>query len=209
MITVKNLTKKFNDNIVLDDVSVEFKEGKIYGLIGRNGSGKSVFLKLLCGFYNPNSGSILYDNIDICKSLTFPPDTRCMIEKPDFISELTGFENLRMLAKIQNRINDEKILQTMEEVNLHKEIYKPFYAYSLGSRQKLGIAQVLMENPKVIILDEPFNGIEASTTALLREKLKEEKKQGKIIIIATHMKEDIENLVDDIYEFSDGKLNKK
>ena len=204
----KEITKSFKNNIVLDDVNLTFKEGNIYGLIGRNGSGKSVFLKILCGFYRPDKGKIIYDGLDLFESSSFPPDTRCMIEKPTFIPDLSGFDNLKLLAKIQNKISDNQILDTMKKLNLDKEINKSFSKYSLGTKQKLGIAQVLMENPKIIILDEPFNGIENSTVELVRNLLLEEKKKGKIIIIATHIKEDLEKLVDEVYEFDNGKVKK-
>lgn len=208
MIKVENVTKTFKNNVVLEDVNITFEEGKIYGLIGRNGSGKSVFLKIICGFYKPSSGKVYYDDLDLFSSDSFPPDTRCMIEKPSFIPDLTGFENLRLLAKIQNKISDEQILEVMNKLNLGKEINKAFSKYSLGTKQKLGIAQVLMEDPKVIILDEPFNGVENSTVDDIRKMLLEEKSKGKIIIIATHIKEDLEKLVDEIYEFDGGKVSK-
>ena len=211
MIKVEEITKKFKNNVVLDNVSMTFKEGNIYGLIGRNGSGKSVFLKVLCGFYKPNSGKVYYDKIDLFETDSFPPDTRCMIEKPNFIPDLSGFENLKLLANIQNKISDEQIIDTMKKLHLDKEINKSFSKYSLGTKQKLGIAQVLMENPKVIILDEPFNGIENTTVDEVRKILLEEKKKGKIIIIATHIKDDLEKLVDEVYEFDNGcvtKMNK-
>lgn len=208
MIKVEGITKTFKNNVVLDDISMTFKEGKVYGLIGRNGSGKSVFLKILCGFYKPDKGKVFYDKLDLFESDSFPPDTRCMIEKPNFIPDLSGFENLKLLAKIQNKISDDQILDTMKKLNLNKEINKSFSKYSLGTKQKLGIAQVLMEDPRVIILDEPFNGIENSTVEDVRKLLLEEKKNGKIIIIATHIKEDLEKLVDEVYEFDNGKVTK-
>ena len=208
MIKVEGITKTFKNNVVLDDISMTFKEGKVYGLIGRNGSGKSVFLKILCGFYKPDKGKVFYDKLDLFESDSFPPDTRCMIENPNFIPDLSGFENLKLLAKIQNKISDDQILDTMKKLNLNKEINKSFSKYSLGTKQKLGIAQVLMEDPRVIILDEPFNGIENSTVEDVRKLLLEEKKNGKIIIIATHIKEDLEKLVDEVYEFDNGKVTK-
>lgn len=209
MISVNNVSKSFKNTMVLKKVNLEFHEGKIYGLIGRNGSGKSVFLKLLCGFYMPDTGTICYDGVDIASSTDFPPNTRCMIEKPSFIPELSGFENLKLLAKIQNRITDKDILNVMNELNMSAEINKPFFTYSLGNKQKLGIAQVLMENPHVIILDEPFNGVEYETVNLLRNKLIEEKNKGKIIVLATHMKEDIDNLVDEVIEFDNGIVERR
>ena len=141
-IDVKNLSKEFNGIKVLDNVNLQFEEGKIYGLIGRNGSGKSVFLKILCNFYAPTSGEILFDNINIYKENIFPPETRALIEKPSFLPDTTGFDNLKLLASIQNRISDEEILNTLKKLNLIEDKDKKYKNYSLGMKQKLGIAQV-------------------------------------------------------------------
>ncbi len=199
-IEVKNVEKIFKNNVILKNINITFDEGKIYGLIGRNGSGKSVFLKMLCSFYEPTSGEILYDGVNIIKEQKFPPSTLALIEKPMFIDELTGFDNLKLLAKIQNKIGDKEILEALEVVNLLKDKDKVVKNYSLGMKQKLGIAQVIMENPKVIILDEPFNGIEDETVIELRKYLKKIKKD-KIIIIATHIKEDLFEIVDKTIKF--------
>lgn len=206
-IDVKNLSKEFNGVKVLDNVNLQFEEGKIYGLIGRNGSGKSVFLKILCNFYAPTYGEVLFDNINIYKENIFPPETRALIEKPSFLPDVTGFDNLKLLASIQNRISDEEILNTLKKLNLIEDKDKKYKNYSLGMKQKLGIAQVLMENPKIIILDEPFNGIENATAKKVRDILKSEAKSGKIIILASHIKEDIEELADVVYEFDCGKTS--
>lgn len=207
-VEVKNITKKFKNITVVDDVNITLESGNIYGLVGRNGSGKSVFLKMLCAFYNPTSGEILQDGYDYIKNNEFPKDTRALIEGPDFLPELTGFENLKLLASIQNKINDEKILETLTSVNLIEEKDKKYGEYSLGMKQKLGIAQVLMEDPKFIILDEPFNGIELASVKDIKKLLKEEKKKDKIMIVTSHIKEDVEELSDKIYMFDAGKLSK-
>ena len=172
------------------------ESGKIYGFIGRNGSGKSVLLKMICGFYVPTSGCILLDSYDYIANNSFPNDTRALIEKPSFLSDLTGFENLKLLASIKNEITDDDIKRTMEMVNLsNNDANKKYSKYSLGTKQKLGIAQVLMENPKMLILDEPFNGVENETANKIRKVLIEEKKKNKIIIIASHIKEDRKSVV--------------
>ena len=203
-----SVCKSFKKTSVLQDVNVEFTAGKIYGLIGYNGSGKSVFLKLLCGFYEPTSGEIYFDGVGLKKSGLFPPSTRSLIEKPNFLSYLTGLENLKLLANIQKQITEQQIIDTLEKVNLKNDMNKKYCEYSLGMKQKLGIAQVLMEDPEVMILDEPFNGIEDDTAKKLRKVLLEEKKKNKIIIIATHIKEDIEQLADVVYRLEEGKLKK-
>lgn len=205
-IEVKNLSKEFKKILILDNISVTFEKGKIYGLIGRNGSGKSVFLKILCALYEPTNGEVLYDETNIFKEEKIPSNTRALIESPNFIEELTGYENLEMLANIQNKIGRHEIEEALRKVNLYEEKDKKYIKYSLGMKQKLGIAQVLMEDPEVMILDEPFNGIEEETAVKLRDILKEERKKGKIIILASHIKEDIENLADVIYKFDGGKI---
>ena len=206
---VKNVSKSFKNNQVLNKINISLESGKIYGLIGRNGSGKSVFLKTICGFYKPDSGEIFYDNVDIVKNKSFPINTRALIEKPSFLPNLTGYENLELLASIQKRIGKKEIDEVLERVNLSSEKNKKYSTYSLGTKQKLGIAQVLMENPEIMIFDEPLNGVENETANKIRTILKEEKAKGKLIIVASHIKEDIEMLADEIYEFDAGNIIKK
>lgn len=206
---IKNLTKKFGDNVVLEDINLELNSNKIYGFIGRNGSGKSVLLKIICGFYTPTTGHILLDGDDYISRNEFPTNTRALIEKPKFLPDLTGYENLKLLASIQNKVGKKEIEETMNKLNLTADANKKYSKYSLGTKQKLGIAQVLMEDPKLIILDEPFNGVENDTAKNIRELLKQEKEKGKIIIIASHIKEDIVGLADIVYEIDGGKIKNK
>lgn len=208
-IEFKNVTKKFKDIIILNNINLTFESGNIYGLFGRNGLGKSVFLKLLCGFYTPSEGEILYNGENLNKKLEFPPNTRALIEKPNFFPDLTGFENLKFLAEIQNKITDKEINDILEFLGLEKDKNKKYSKYSLGMKQKLGIAQVLMENPDVIVLDEPFNGVENVTVLKIIDYLKEEAKKGKLIFISTHIMEDLEKLTDKIYYFDNGAINEK
>ena len=205
-IVIKNLTKKFKENTVIDDVNISFESGKIYGLIGKNGSGKSLFLKLLCGFYFPTSGTISYNNIILDSRKSYPPSTRALIEHPDFIPNLTGFQNLKLLAEIKNKIDEKKILNAMEIVNIKEEKDKKYAKYSLGMKQKLGLAQVIMEDPEVMIFDEPLNGIDDETAKKFRDFLRKEKQKEKLIIIASHIKEDINYLCDTVYKFENGKV---
>ena len=203
---IKNLSKTFGDNIVLQDINLTLTGGKIYGFIGRNGSGKSVLLKMICGFYTPTTGKILLNDYDYTSENAFPNNTRALIEKPKFLPDLTGLENLELLASVQNKIGTKEIKEWLEKLNLTKEANKKYCKYSLGTKQKLGIAQVLMENPDLIILDEPFNGVENDTANRIRSLLIEEKKKNKIILIATHIKEDITSLADTVYEIDGGKI---
>lgn len=205
-IETKNLSKSFKNIEVISDVNLTFKSGNIYGLYGRNGAGKSVFLKLICGFYVPTKGKVLFDGVDYNANLKYPPSLRALIEKPSFFPDLSGFDNLRLLAKIQNKITDKEILQALQTVNLIEEKDKKYGKYSLGMKQKLGIAQVIMENPEVLILDEPFNGIEHNTVLKLIDYLKQEKERGKLIIISTHIKGDLKSLADEIIYFDAGRV---
>ena len=204
-IEIKNVSKEFKNITVLNNINLVLEEGNIYGLYGRNGAGKSVLLKLICGFYIPTSGEILYDGQNLNFKKEFPKDLRALIEKPSFFPELTGYENLKLLAKIQNKINDNDIIKALEIVNLKNEMNKKYSKYSLGMKQKLGIAQAIMENPKIIILDEPFNGIEQKTVEKLINYLNSIK-DDRLIIISSHIKEDLKKLSNHIYIVDDGKV---
>ena len=207
-IIVKDLSKKFKKVTILENINLKFESGKIYGIVGRNGSGKSVFLKILCSFYKPTTGEILFDNINYNSNNNFPPSVRALIENPTFFPDLTGFENLKLLSSIQNKIGDEEIIKTLDQVNLLSEKDKKYSEYSLGMKQKLGIAQVLMENPDVMIFDELFNGIEEKTVEKIRNILLELKNQNKIIIVTSHIKEDIDILSDEVYKFDCGRVER-
>lgn len=208
-ISVKNVCKKFKDNVVLNNVSYEFESGKIYGLVGKNGSGKTVFLKLLTGLYTPDSGKILVDGEDFNENKSYPKSMRALIENPSFISDLSGYDNLKLLASIQNKIGKKEIEEALKEVNLYDEKDKLFHKYSLGMKQKLGIAQVIMEDVQILIFDEPFSAIEDETVEKLRDLLKKLKKEGKLIIISTHLKEDIDKLADVVLKFNNGKVTEE
>ena len=207
-IKVINLSKKFKKITVLDNINIEFESGKIYGLVGRNGSGKSVLLKILCSFYKPTTGQVLYNDIDYNSNNSFPPSLRVLIENPTFFGDLTGYENLKLLSNIQNKVSEEDIISSLKQVNLIDEKDKKYSEYSLGMKQKLGIAQVLMENPDIMIFDELFNGIEEITVNKIRKHLLELKSQGKLIIITSHIKEDIEMLSDEIYKFDNRRVER-
>lgn len=198
-IELKDVSKKFKDIVVVENINMKFESGKIYSFIGRNGVGKSVILKMICGYLNPSSGIITYNDKVLNKDIKYPINTRCLIENPSFIPDLTGYENLKLLADIKKVIGKKEIEDALKLVNLYEEKDKKYSKYSLGMRQKLGIAQVLMENPEVIVLDEPFNGIENESVDKLRKVLLKEKEKGKLILIATHIKDDVKILSDEIY----------
>ena len=168
-IIFKNVYKSFKNNVVLNNVNIKFESNKIYGFVGPNGAGKSVLLKLLCGFYKTTSGSILIDGSNLEPLNAYKYNMRALIEKPSFFPNLSGFENLKLLAKICNKIGDKEINDILKVVNLYEEKDKKFNSYSLGMKQKLGIAQALMENPNILILDEAFNGLDNTSVKKIKE----------------------------------------
>lgn len=204
-VIMKDITKRIDNNVVLDNVNLTFESGKIYGLIGRNGSGKSMILKTICGFLPPNAGKVYIDEEDIYKNKSFPHSIAALLDKPMYLPDLNAYDNLKMISSVNNSANDEQIKNALDILNLanDKKIFKKF---SLGMKQKLGIAQVIMEDSDIMILDEPFNGIEEETTQKLRDYLKSQRDNGKLIIVASHIKEDIETLCDHVYEIKLGKV---
>ncbi len=204
-IEVKNVSKIFKNVKVLDNVNMLLESGKIYGFKGRNGSGKSVLLKIICDLIKPSNGEILIDGKKINGDI-YKYNIGALIENPSFFGNLTGFENLKLLADLKNNIKDEDIIKALETVNLLEEKDKKYRKYSLGMKQKLGIAQAIMENQDIIILDEAFNGIEEDTVKKLKNVFLKFKDEGKLIIISSHIKEDLEELTDIIYSFDVGKV---
>lgn len=205
-IDIKNINKSFKGNLVLNNVNMHFETSNIYGFSGRNGSGKSVLLKVLTGLYEADSGIISINDKIINYQEEFIENLGSLIEGPKFFSNLTGFENLKFLANIKGKIKENDILKSLEIVNLIDEKDKKYSKYSLGMKQKLGIAAAIMENPDILILDEPFNGIEDISVFKIKNYLKEIK-ENKIIILSTHIKEDLEELSDYIYYFDAGMVS--
>ncbi len=208
MIEIKNITKSYDERKILDDISINFEEGKIYGIIGQNGSGKSVLLKVMSGFITPDQGTIIYDGKDINKEETFPDNTGVLLDNSGFVPNLTGFDNLKLLATINKTIDDNEIIEELKNVNLLEEKDKKYYKYSLGMRKKLGICQAIMEHQKYVILDEPFSGIDKGSLAMIYDYLKKIKSEGRTLIISTHTSDRAKDLYDEIYELEEGKLNK-
>ncbi len=208
-IELKNVSKSFKKNLIINNISATFESGHIYGFYGRNGSGKSVLQKIISGLYVPTSGSVIVDGVDINKEKIYPKNMRILIEKPAFFPDLSGLNNLKLLADINKTIDENKIIETLELVNLKEEMKKKYSKYSLGMKQKLGVAQAIMEDPDILILDEPFNGIEQATVDKLTNYLLKKKREGKLIIISTHIKEDLTKLSDKIYVFDNGSIKEK
>ena len=206
---IKNVTKSFKKEVILNDISYVFQDKMIYGIVGINGSGKSVLLKIIVGLYKASSGEVLFDNINYNNDKLFPDFIGACIEYPGFINDLSGLDNLMLLADIRKIITKDDVLETLEMVGLFNDKDKKYANYSLGMRQKLSIAQALMENPKVIILDEPFNGIDRESVKKIQEELLRRRKDGALIIITTHIHEDIDELCDKVLYLEDGKLNER
>lgn len=205
-IKVENITKKFGETTVLDGISLTFDKNKIHGLIGRNGSGKTMLLKCICGFVIPTTGTIYINGMQIGKDLDVPESVGIIIEAPSFLPNYDGYTNLKFLAAINNIISKEQIYAVIEKVGLDPKSKRPVGKYSLGMRQRLGIAQALMEDPDILILDEPMNGLDNQGVADIRKLLLELRNQGKTIILASHGKEDIEILCDTVHELDRGKV---
>ena len=208
IISVKNVTKCFKEDKVLDNISVEFEKGKIHGLVGRNGSGKTVLMKCICGFVPVSSGEIKVYNKIVGKDIDIPKNLGIIIENPGFLPNYSGYNNLKLLAMIRNKIKKEDIENTIKMVGLDPKSRKHVSNYSLGMRQRLGIAQAMMEDPDIYILDEPMNGLDKKGAYEIRTLLLKLKERGKTIIIATHIMEDVKMLCDTVYKFEDGHLQK-
>lgn len=203
-ISVQSVSKNFGDTQVLQDVSRDFEEGKVHGIVGNNGSGKTVLMKCICGFLPPSKGKILVRGKQVGRDMDFPDDTGIIIETPGFLPNLTGMKNLELLASLRRRVDREGIRETIRRVGLDPDMKKPVGKYSLGMRQRLGIAQAIMENPSILILDEPFNGLDKTGVAHMREVIKGLREQGKTFILASHNQMDIDELCDTVCEMDAG-----
>ena len=194
--------------MILRGINVEFDDGKIHGIIGRNGSGKTMLMKCICGFIRPTEGEITVAGKRIGVDCDFPESVGVIIETPEFIPYYTGFKNLKLLADIRHKITDEDIRKSIELVGLDPKLKKSVKKYSLGMRQRLGLAQAIMEDPDLLILDEPMNGLDKDGVGEMRKYLLDLKAQGKTILIASHSAEDIDVLCDSVVEMDKGRIEK-
>ena len=206
MIDVQDIVLKVKKDILLDHVSYQCQDGLIHGIVGRNGSGKTVLMKCICGFMRPVSGKIFINGIEIGKGVDFAPNTGVIIETTGFIPYYSGYQNLKILADIQGKVSKKRICQIMEQVGLNPRERKCVKKYSLGMRQRLGIAQALMEDQKLIVLDEPFNGLDKNGVSEMREYFMQLKEKGKTILISSHNSDDINYLCDTIIEMDKGRI---
>ena len=205
-IEVQNVVKRFRDQVVLKNVSISFEKGRIHGIVGRNGSGKTVLFKCICGLMHPEEGVIVVNGKRVGRDVDMPEDIGAIIEAPGFLPNYSGYKNLRFLANIRRKIGKEEILNVLKTVGLDPESRKHVGKYSLGMRQRLGIAQAIMEDPEILILDEPMNGLDNAGVQDIRALLLELKAQGKTILLASHNHEDIAALCDTVHEMDGGVL---
>ena len=206
-ISVQNVRKTFGEDEVLKGVYRDFEQGRIHGIVGTNGSGKTVLMKCICGFLRPTSGKILVNYKEVGKDMDFPDDIGIIIETPGFLPGATGMKNLQILASLKKRIGDDAIRETIRRVGLDPNMKKNVGKYSLGMRQRLGIAQAIMEDPSILILDEPFNGLDKHAVADMRALIKGLRGAGKTIILASHNQADIDELCDTVCEMDAGVMS--
>ena len=206
IISVKNLSKDFGQERVLHSVTRDFEKGRIHGIVGNNGSGKTVLMKCICGFLIPTEGEVIVNGKRVGKDVDFPPGLGLIIETPGFLPNMTGVKNLEILASLNKKIGLREIAAAIRRMGLDPLMKKPVGKYSLGMRQRLGIAQAIMENPSLLILDEPLNGLDKHGVAEMRQLIKGLKEQGKTILLASHNQGDIDELCDTVCEMDAGVM---
>ena len=209
IIEIKHLTKKIENQLILSDINLCFEEEHIYGIVGRNGSGKTVLLKCICGLMEATQGEVIFNGKRLKKDMEYIDQLGFLIERLGFLEKLSAYENLRYIASIKRIAGKKEIEESLRKVNLDPCDKKKVGKYSLGMKQRLGIAQAFMENPEILILDEPTNGLDESGVKLIRELLLDLKKRRKIIVIASHYQEDIDLLCDKVYVIQNGKICEK
>ena len=208
MIILENVSKSFKGKTVLQPVNLTVERGTITGFIGRNGSGKTVLFKLICGLLRPSTGSVTIDGVRLGKYADFAPDAGVLLETPGFIGYESGLRNPRDLAAIRKKIKAAQVKEAIRAVGLDPEDRKRVGKYSLGMRQRLGIAQAIMEDPSLLILDEPMNGLDKDGVTEMRALFRSLRDEGKTILLASHIAEDIDLLCDAVYELDKGKMER-
>lgn len=208
-IVICNVCKSYKKQVVLDNVSMDIQTGRIYGIVGRNGSGKTVLLKILCGFVYPDSGEVLIDGKQIGRNKEFPQDLGVVFDTPSFVPYYSGYKNLKLLADIKKQIKAEEIKDVMRRLGLNPDSKKMFWQYSVGMKQRLAISQAIMENPRLLILDEPMNGLDEDAVVLVRGIIKELAQKGTTVIMTSHNREDVALLCDYVYKISKGKISEE
>ena len=208
-IIIENLSKTIKNNKILDNVNLTFESGHVYGLVGRNGSGKTMLLRAICGLIFPDSGKVIIDGKQLHKDISFPESCGIIIENTDLLPNFSAFDNLKMLSEIKNTANDNMIKSAIKSVGLDPDSKKKVKTFSLGMKQRLSIAQALFEDPDILLLDEPTNALDEDGVNDVRRILLEQKKKNKLIIIASHNQEDISLLSDTVISVSNGRFQRK
>lgn len=203
---IVHITKVINKAKVLDDISMELKSGMIVGLKGENGSGKTMLLRMIAGLIFATDGQVIVNEQVLGKDIEFPPSVGVLIENPAFLDNYTGYQNLKILADIEGGINREQIEKTIERVGLKSNEKKKYKKYSLGMKQRLGIAGAIINKPDLLLLDEPTNALDDSGVKLLEKIIAEEKNRGALVIIASHDEKVLEKMADIIYVVQNGKV---
>ncbi|MDE7424032.1 MAG: ATP-binding cassette domain-containing protein [Lachnospiraceae bacterium] len=206
-LTITHVSKKIQDSTVLNDVNMTLEGGTVYGLLGKNGSGKTMLMRAICGLISPTNGTIEIDGMMIGKDISFPKNMGMLLETPVFLPERTGYENLRLLASIRREITSSDIKRVLEQVGLNAKDKRKVRKYSLGMRQRLGIACAIMEKPSLLLLDEPFNGLDESGCQLVQQIICEQREKGCLILLACHDREELETLSDCIYRVENGRFS--
>lgn len=208
ILTVRHVSKMIRDQLILNDISFTLTGGKIYGFRGKNGSGKTMLMRAICGLIFPTSGQILIDDMQLGKQISFPPSVGVLLETPEFIGHYTALQNLEMLASIRNQINSVTISDLLNYFDLDPKSKKKFKTFSLGMKQKVGIIAALMEEPDLIILDEPLNALDEQSVRKVKDLLIKHKQRGALCIITCHDREELEFLSDEIFYIENGSLKK-
>ena len=206
VVRLEDYCKSFKSAEVLKNINLTLESGKVIGLKGKNGSGKTMLMRAISGLILPTSGKVYINDKELGRHISFPPSIGILIENPSFISNYTGFKNLKIPASIQNRISDDEIRDAIRKVGLDPDDKRTFKKYSLGMKQRLGIAAAIMERPDIVILDEPINALDEAGAGLIKGLLDELKANGSLIIIACHDTEELNYLSDEIYEIYDGEI---
>lgn len=205
-IRLKNVTKRIKQEILLYNISLEFQGGKVYGLQGKNGSGKTMLMRAICGLITLSEGEIDINGDILHKDISFPKSVGALLENPSFLNGYTGLENLKLLADIQGKIKEKELRECLIKVGLEADDKRVYRKYSLGMKQKLGIAAAIMGKPDIVILDEPINAIDEAGVEKVREILSELKAKDSIIIVACHDREELNLLSDEIIKISEGRI---
>lgn len=205
-VKAEHLSKEIKKQLILKDINLSLKKGFIYGFRGKNGSGKTMLFRALCGLIRPTEGTVTVGGATLGKEMSFPPSVGVLIEYPGFLNGYTGFENLKMLARLKDQIDNERIKESIRLVGLDPDDKRKYRKYSLGMKQRLGIAQAIMEEPELIILDEPTNALDTDGIEELKKLLLDLKKENKCILISSHDKEELNYLSDEIFMMENGKI---